>query len=49
MGNFNVGLLILGLLVVSEIITVVTDSALHWPLVILGILVGLAAVRSIGG
>jgi hypothetical protein len=45
--TLGIGLLILGLLVVSEIISLVTGMYAHWPFVILGIVVGLMAVSSI--
>ena len=39
--------IIVGLLVACGIITLVTGTYVHWPLVLLGIGVGLLAVRSI--
>jgi hypothetical protein len=43
----GIGLLILGVLVVSEIISLVTGMYAHWLFVILGIVVGLMAMSSI--
>ena len=51
MGDSNstpgIGLLILGLLGASEIISLVTGMYSHWPFVILGIVVGLMAMSAI--
>jgi hypothetical protein len=41
--------IIAALLAVSAVITLVTGTYVHWPLVLLGIGVGLLAVRSING
>ena len=43
----GIGLMVLGVLVVSEIITRVTGMYSHWLFVIPGILIGLLAVRAI--
>ncbi len=43
----GIGLLILGMLVASEIITLVTGMYSHWPFVILGIVAGLMAMSAI--
>ena len=43
----GIGLLILGFLVVSEVITLATGEVIHWPFVVAGIVVGLMAVSSI--
>jgi hypothetical protein len=43
----GIAMIVLGVLVVSEIITQVTGSVIHWPFVLLGIVVGLMAARSV--
>jgi len=46
-GAAGIAALVAGLLVTCEAITIVTGSYSHWPLVLLGIVVGLMAVNSI--
>jgi hypothetical protein len=48
-GNADIGIvgIIAGFLIVSAIITEVTGSFMHWPFIVAGIIVGLAAVRAI--
>ena len=41
--------IIVGVLSVSALITVLTDSVIHWFPVALGLVVGMMAVRSING
>jgi hypothetical protein len=43
----GIAMIVVGILVVSEIITQVTGSVIHWPFVLLGLAVGLLAARSI--
>ena len=45
----GIGAIIVGLIVTCAVISIVTGDFGHWLLVILGIIVGLMAVRSIGG
>ncbi|MDA0814218.1 MAG: hypothetical protein O3C21_17740 [Verrucomicrobia bacterium] len=41
--------IIVGVLAVSALITMVTNSVIHWFPVVLGLVVGMMAVRSING
>jgi hypothetical protein len=46
-GSNGIRGIVAGLLVVSVFIALTSGSYIHWPLVLLGIVVGLSAVRSI--
>jgi hypothetical protein len=51
MGSSESGIaaIVAGTIIVSAVITIVTGGTLHWPFVLLGIVVGLMAVASING
>ena len=45
----GIAAIVVGTIIVSAIITLVTEATWHWPIVLLGIVVGLMAVASING